>query len=52
LRDRHKAESALHQSVNRSQIVDAMKMIGMRMGQDHRIEARDLGVEQLLAQIG
>ena len=33
-------------------IVDAVKMVGMRMGHDNRVEAADLGVEQLLAHIG
>ena len=29
-----------------------MKMIGMRVGQQHGIEPRDAGIEQLLAKIG
>jgi hypothetical protein len=29
-----------------------MKMIGVGMSEDYRIEARDLGIEQLFPQIG
>ncbi len=35
----------------RAQVVDAVGMVGMLMGDQHAIEPIDLGVEQLLAQI-
>ena len=37
---------------DRAKIVDAMGLVGMLMGQKHRIDVIDLGVDQLLAQIG
>ncbi len=36
----------------RTQIVDAMGLVGVLMGEKHRIDMIDIGVEQLLAQIG
>ena len=33
------------------QIVDAVAMVGMVVGPDHRLDVADLGVEQLLAQV-
>ena len=40
------------QLADHPQIVDAMQMVGMRMGQQDGIQPRDTGVQQLLAQIG
>ncbi len=37
---------------HRAQIVDAMGLVGMLVGEEHRIETVDFGVDQLLAQIG
>ena len=37
---------------DRTQIVDAMGLVGMLMGQKHRVEMVDVGVDQLLAQVG
>ncbi len=37
---------------DRAQIVDAVGLVGMLMGEKHRIDVIDLGVDQLLAQIG
>ena len=37
---------------DRTQIVDAMGLVGVLMGQEHRIDVIDVGVDQLLAQIG
>ena len=37
---------------DRSEIVDPVGLIGMLMGQEHRIDVIDIGVDQLLAQIG
>ena len=34
-----------------AQVVDAVGMIGMLMGEEHRVEPIDLGVEKLLAQV-
>ena len=34
------------------QIVDAVAMIGMVVGPDHRVDVGDVGVEQLVAQVG
>src|SRR5262249_48677873 len=46
-RDRPAAQLAGH-----AQIVDAVQMIGMRVGQQHRVDPRGAGIEHLLAQIG
>ena len=35
-----------------AEIVDAVGLIGMLMGQKHRVDVVDTGVDQLLAQIG
>jgi hypothetical protein len=35
-----------------AQIVDAMHMVGMVMGEDHRVQNADTGADQLLAHIG
>jgi hypothetical protein len=35
-----------------AEIVDAMGLVGMLMGQEHRIDVIDIGVDQLLAQVG
>ena len=37
---------------HRAQIVDAMGLVGVLMGQKHRVDVIDIGVDQLLAQIG
>ena len=37
---------------DRAQIVDAVGLVGVLMGQEHRIDVIDIGVDQLLAQIG
>ena len=37
---------------DRTQIVDAVGLVGMLMGQEHRIDVIDIGVDQLLAQVG
>ena len=37
---------------HRTQIVDAVGLVGMLMGQEHRVDVIDIGVDQLLAQIG
>ena len=37
---------------HRAQIVDPVGLVGVLVGQEHRIEVIDLGVDQLLAQIG
>ena len=36
---------------HRAQIVDAVGLVGMLVGQEHRVEVIDFGVDQLLAQI-
>src|SRR4051794_13237628 len=36
---------------DRTQIVDAMGLVGMLMGQEYRIDVIDIGVDQLLAQV-
>ena len=36
----------------RAQIVDAVGVVGMLMGVEHAVEPVDVGIEQLLAQIG
>ena len=36
---------------HRTQIVDAMGLIGMLVGEKHRVDVIDIGVDQLLAQI-
>ena len=43
--------SALMQH-DRTEIVDPVGLVGMLMGQEHRIDMIDIGVDQLLAQIG
>src|SRR6185437_1950848 len=40
-------DGAAHQLVDRAQIVDAMQMIGMSMREQHRVERRDMRVEEL-----
>ena len=35
-----------------TQIVDAVGLVGVLMGQEHRIDVVDIGVDQLLAQVG
>ena len=35
-----------------AQVVDAVGVVGVLVGEEHRVEAVDLGVKQLLAQIG
>ena len=37
---------------DRAEIVDAVGLVGVLMGQEHRVEMVDIGVDQLLAQIG
>ena len=37
---------------HRTQIVDPVGLVGMLMGQEHRVDVVDVGVDQLLAQIG
>ena len=37
---------------DRAEIVDAVGLVGMLMGQEHRVEMVDVGVDQLLAQVG
>ena len=37
---------------HRAQIVDAMGLVGVLMGQKHRVDMVDIGVDQLLAQVG
>src|ERR1700722_2389935 len=37
---------------DRTQVIDAMGLVGMLMGQEHRVDVIDLGVDQLLAQVG
>ena len=37
---------------DRTQIVDAVGLVGVLMGQEHRVDVIDIGVDQLLAQIG
>src|SRR6201995_2201301 len=37
---------------HRAEIVDAMGLVGMLMGEKHRIDVVDLGIDQLLAQVG
>ena len=37
---------------DRAQIVDAMGLVGMLVGEKHRVDMIDLGIDQLLAQIG
>ncbi len=37
---------------DRAQIVDAMGLVGVLVGQKHRVDVVDMGVDQLLAQIG
>ena len=36
---------------DRTEVVDAMGLIGMLMGQEYRVDVLDIGVDQLLAQI-
>src|SRR2546428_12909120 len=47
-----KRQWVANQSVDDTKIIYAVKMIGMRVGQYHRVEPRRAGVEHLLAQIG
>ena len=35
-----------------AEIVDAVGLVGVLMGQEHRVDVVDIGVDQLLAQIG
>ena len=35
-----------------AQIVDAVGLIGVLVGQEHRIDMVDIGVDQLLTQVG
>src|SRR4029077_4323149 len=44
-------DRASDQPVDRAQIVDAMEMVGVRMGHQHSVEPRDTGIEELLAEI-
>ena len=37
---------------DRTQIVDAVGLVGVLVGQEHRVEMIDFGVDQLLAQVG
>ena len=36
----------------RAQIVDAVDVVGVLMGEQHAVEPVDIGVEKLLAQVG
>ena len=47
--DRNAAALVQH---DRTQIVDAVGLVGVLMGQVHRVDVIDLGVDQLLAQVG
>ena len=40
------------QLADHAQIVDAVQMVGMRVGQQHRVETGHASGEQLFAQIG
>ena len=55
-RERLRAGKAGHRRAARwkrlPQIVDAVAMIGMVVGPDHRVDVADAGIEQLLAQVG
>ena len=35
-----------------TEIVDAVGLVGMLVGEEHRVDMIDLGVDQLLAQVG
>ena len=35
-----------------AQVVDAMGLVGVLMGQKHRVDMVDMGIDQLLSQIG
>ena len=35
-----------------AEVVDAVGLVGVLMGEEHRVEMVDIGVDQLLAQIG
>ena len=37
---------------DRTQIVDAVGLVGVLMGQKHGVDVIDLGIDQLLAQVG
>ena len=41
-----------HDEAERPQIVDAVRVIGVRMGHEDAVEPPDAGVDQLLAQVG
>ena len=45
-------DGLFHGPVYGPQIIDSVQVIGMIMGEQHAIEAADLGIQQLLAQIG
>jgi hypothetical protein len=37
---------------NGAEVIDPMSLVGVLMGQKHRVDVIDIGVDQLLAQIG
>ena len=45
-------QGAAHGQAKRPQIVDAVRVVGVGMAQKDAVEPLDLGVDQLLAQIG